>query len=78
MIDPFGSMNGFLAQFQNFMQNPSQFLMQTRLPQGAMQNPAQAVQSLLNNGMMTQSQFNQLQRMAKQIQSNPMFAKMFT
>jgi len=79
MSDPFGSMNGFLSQFRGFMQNPLQFLMQRRLnlSQEALQNPQQAVQQLLNNGQMTQAQFNQLQNMAKQIQSNPQFAQMF-
>lgn len=76
--DPFGSMQGFMGQFQSFMQNPAQFIMQKRLniPQSMMNNPQQAVQYLMNNGQMSQQQFNQLQNMAKRIQNNPMFRNM--
>ena len=64
-----------MSQFQSFMRNPAQFLIQSRLPQNALQNPAQAVQQLMNSGRMSQQQFNQLQGMARQIQNNPMFAQ---
>lgn len=72
-------MNAFLGQFRGFMNNPMQYMMQRKinLPQNAMQNPQEAVQQLLNGGQMSQAQFNQLQQMARQIQANPMFAKMF-
>lgn len=77
--DPFGSMRGFIGQFQGFMQNPMQYMMQRRLnlPQGAMQNPEAAVRQMLNSGQMSQQQFNQLQNMAQQIQRNPQFRQMF-
>lgn len=75
--DPFGSMQGFMGQFQNFMGNPMQYMMQKKLnlPQGInpMQNPQAAIQHLMNNGMMSQQQYNQLQQMAGQIQQNPQF-----
>ena len=77
MPDPFGSMQGFLNKFRGFMQNPVQMLSSRGIPQNAMQNPQAVVQQLLNSGQMTQDQFNQLQRMAKQIESNPMFTQMF-
>ena len=72
MNDPISSI---MSQFKSFMRNPAQFLIQSRLPQNALQNPAQAVQQLMNSGQMTQQQFNQLQGMARQIQNNPMFAQ---
>ena len=72
MNDP---ISNIMTQFQSFMRNPVQFLIQNRLPQNALQNPAQAVQQLMNSGQMSQQQFNQLQQMAKQIQNNPMFAQ---
>lgn len=72
MNDPISSI---MSQFQSFMRNPAQFLIQSRLPQNALQNPAQAVQQLMNSGQMSQQQFNQLQGMARQIQNNPMFAQ---
>lgn len=79
MNDPFGSMGGFLGQFRGFLQNPIQFMMQRKLPfaQDALQNPQAAVQQLMNSGQLSQQQFNQLQQMAKKIQSNPQFMQMF-
>lgn len=80
MFDPFGSMQGFMNQFSGFMQNPMQFMLQRKLnlPQGIdpMQNPQDAIQYLMSNGKMTQSQYNELQNMAKQIQNNPQFIQM--
>lgn len=75
MRDPFGSMQGFMGQFQGFMQNPMQFMLQKKLniPQQLANNPQAAIQHLMNNGQMTQEQYNQLQQMARQIQSNPQF-----
>lgn len=79
MTDPFGSMKGFLGQFQGFMQNPLQYFMQRKLnlPQNAMNDPQGTIQQLLNSGQMSQMQFNQLQNMARQIQNNPQFMQMF-
>ena len=79
MNDPFGSMGGFLNQFKGFIQNPMQFFAQRKmnLPQDVMQNPQAAVQQLLNSGQMSQSQFDQLQKMAQQIAGNPQFMQMF-
>lgn len=77
MRDPFGSMQGFLGQFQGFMRNPMQFMIQKKLnlPQNInpMQNPQAAIQHLMNNGQLTQSQYNQVQQVARQIQNNPQF-----
>ena len=77
MFDPFGSMQGFMGQFQNFFRNPMQFLMQKKLniPQNInpMQNPQAAIQHLMNSGQLTQEQYNQLQQTARQIQNNPQF-----
>lgn len=77
MFDPFGSMQNFMGQFQNFFKNPMQFLMQKKLnlPQNInpMQNPQAAIQHLMNSGQLSQEQFNQLKQTAKQIQSNPQF-----
>lgn len=77
MRDTFGSMQGFLGQFRGFMQNPMQFMMQKKLnlPQNInpLQNPQAAIQHLMNNGQLTQEQYNQVQQMARQIQNNPQF-----
>ena len=79
MRDPFGSMQNFMGQFRGFMQNPMQFMLQKRLniPQKFANNPQSAIQHLMNNGQMSQEQYNQLQQMARQIQSNPQFQQLF-
>lgn len=78
MTDPFGSMQGFMGQFRGFMQNPMQYMMQKKLniPQQFANNPQGAIQYLMNNGKMSQAQYNQLQQMAQQIQNNPQFQQM--
>lgn len=75
MFDPFGSMQGLIGQFQGFMQNPLQYLIQKKLniPQNMANNPQAAIQHLMNNGQMSQEQYNSLRRMAGQIQNNPQF-----
>lgn len=65
-------------QMQGLLQNPAQFLMTKGFPQGALQNPQQTVQGLLDNGRMSQQQFNEYQQIARQIQSLPQFQQNFT
>lgn len=61
MNGPFGGMNGnplnMIQQFQNFVSNF----------QRTNQDPRQVVQDLLNNGKMTQQQYNKLSDMARSI-----------
>ena len=77
MYDPFGNMNNFLGGFQQFVQNPLQYLMQSKMniPQN-MNSPQEIQQYLLNSGQINQSQMNWAQNMARQIQANPMFQQM--
>ena len=70
--------SNLLAQFQSFKQNPTQFMLQRNIPQGALQDPAGTIQNLLNSGQMSQAQFNQLQQMAVQLRNNPMFAPLLS
>lgn len=81
MRDPFGSIQGFMGQFQGFMQNPMQYMMQRKLnlPSNInpMQNPQAAIQYLMNSGKLDQQTYNQLQQVAQQIQNNPQFVQQF-
>lgn len=77
MMDPFGSIQNFMNQFMGFVQNPAQLLVRKlNLPQNALDNPSDTIQQLMNSGRMTQQQYNQLKKMAGQIQNNPMFQQM--
>lgn len=71
--DPFGSMQNMINQFKQFMGNPMGYAMQRNLgiPQEYMNNPDEAIQYLMNTGKLTQAQYNELNKTAKQIQ--PMF-----
>lgn len=71
-IDPFGSMQGMFNQFRNFMGNPMSFMQQRnmQIPQG-MNNPTDIIQNMLNNGQLTQEQYNYVNQLKNQIQSNP-------
>ena len=77
-FDPFGSMNGFMNQFQAFAQNPVQYMMQRRfnIPQNIQNDPKQIQQYMLNSGMI--NQMNWAQKTAQQIQKNPSFQQMFS
>lgn len=73
-IDPFGSMQGMLNQFRNFMGNPMSFMQQRnmQIPQGV-NNPTDIIQNMLNNGQITQEQYNYVNQLKNQIQSNPQY-----
>lgn len=61
--------NQLMNQFQSFKSNPMSFLTQRKvnIPQQYMNNPEEAVHYLLNNGIMSQEQFNQISQMASQL-----------
>jgi len=58
--------NPMMSQFNSFVQNPMQFLLQRNInvPQQYMNDPQAAVQYLLNNGTMSQDAFNSIRNMA--------------
>ena len=78
MPDPFGSLQNFMGQFRGFMNNPMQFMASRKmnLPQNWMQDPNGAIQSLMNSGAMSQSQYNQLNQMARSLMQQPQFQQM--
>lgn len=61
--------NPFMQQFSAFQKNPLQFLLNKNIniPQDLQNDPKGAVQYLLNNGQMSQAQFNKLNDMASQM-----------
>ena len=61
--------NNMMQQFQKFQQNPFQFLINNKIniPQEYQNDPRGAVQYLMNNGQMSQDQFNKLSQMAQRM-----------
>lgn len=76
---PNNPMQGFMAGFQNFMQNPVQFMAQRQLniPQEYMNDPNKAIQYLMDSGRINQAQYNQAKQMAEQMKGNPALQQMF-
>lgn len=63
MINPMNAQ--MVAQFQQFRQNPVQFLVSRNvsIPQQFQNDPKGAVQYLLTNGQMSQNTYNNLSQM---------------
>lgn len=61
--------NNMMGQFNTFMQNPMQFLMQRKIniPEQYSNDPHGAVQYLLNNGQMNQESLNKMMSMAQKM-----------
>lgn len=61
--------NDMMGQFNTFIQNPMQFLMQRKIniPEQYSNDPHGAVQYLLNNGQMNQESLNKIMSMAQKM-----------
>lgn len=61
--------NQIMSQFQAFKSNPMSFLIQrnVNIPQQYMNNPEEAVRYLMNNGQMSQEQYNQISQIAQSL-----------
>lgn len=62
-----------MQAFMKFAQNPAQAL---GVSPDALKNPGQIIQQLMNNGRITQEQYNQAAAQARQLQQNPQFMQM--
>lgn len=63
--------------YTQLMQNPTQVLQKLNIPQEYANNPQGAIQYLMNNGKITQEQYNMANNQLKQLQNNPMFKQLF-
>jgi hypothetical protein len=59
------------------MQNPSRFLQERGIPQQFTGSSQDAIQYLMNNGKVTQSDYNNANNQLKQLQNNPLFNQFF-
>lgn len=61
--------NQLQSQLNQLKSNPRSFLIQRNIniPQQYLNNPEEAVKYLLNNGYMSQEQYNQLNQMASKL-----------
>lgn len=63
--------------YTQLMQNPSQVLQKLNIPQEYASDPQGAIQYLMNNGRISQEQFNNANNQLKQMQNNPLFKQLF-
>ena len=71
--NPFMNIQQLMSEYNNFMQNPVQWLSQRNMqnPQQMMQNPQRAVQSMMNSGAMNNNQFSQIMSIAQMLRNMP-------
>lgn len=65
------------SAYQQLMQNPSAILQKLNIPQEYISDPQGAIQYLMNNGKITQQQYNNANNQLKQMQNNPLFKQLF-
>ena len=65
-----------MFDFQGFMQfanNPMQYMINRGIPQNVASNPQNVIQYLMNNGQLSQQQYNNIVNQANQLQKTPQF-----
>lgn len=63
--------------YSQLLSNPNQVLQQLNIPQEYANNPQGAIQYLMNNGRISQEQYNNANNQLKQLQNNPLFKQLF-
>jgi hypothetical protein len=63
--------------YSQLLSNPNQVLQQLNIPQEYANNPQGAIQYLMNNGKITQEQYNNANNQLRQMQNNPLFKQLF-
>ena len=71
------NVQALLNAYSQLMQNPNQFLQKMNIPSEFASNPQGAIQYLMNNGRISQEQYNNANNQLKQLQNNPMFKQYF-
>ena len=78
MNNPIMNFQSFMNGFRQLAANPAQYLMnQYGIPKEIAGNPDEIIKRMMNEGKITQEQYNQARSMAYQIQQNPMFNAFF-
>lgn len=72
-------MNNFFYELQGFLNNPKSYLLNTKLgiTEEMLQDPQKAIQELMNEGKISQAQYNQAVQQANQLKNNPKFQQFF-
>lgn len=71
------NIQALFSAYTQLMQNPNQMLSQMGIPKEFQNNPQSAIQYLMNNGKISQAQYNNANNQLKQMQNNPLFKQLF-
>ncbi len=63
--------------YTQLRQNPNQILASMNIPEQFRNDPNGAIQYLMNNGKISQQQYNDANNRLKQLQNNPLFRQFF-
>jgi len=78
MNDPWGSFQNFMNGFRQMASNPAQYVMSHYgISQDIANDPDAIIQKMMQEGRITQEQYNRARQIAPQIQNNPMFKQLF-
>lgn len=71
------NIKNLFSMYSQLLSNPNQVLQQLNIPQEYANNPQGAIQYLMNNGRISQEQYNKANNQLKQLQADPMFKQLF-
>jgi hypothetical protein len=71
------NIQALFSAYTQLMQNPNQMLSQMGIPKEFQNNHQNAIQYLMNNGKISQAQYNNANNQLKQMQNNPLFKQLF-
>ena len=67
----------FMSSFSEIMKDPKQYVIKNMgISEDMADDPNKIIQKMMNDGKITQEQYNSARNMAMQIQNNPMFRQM--
>jgi len=66
-----------LNAYSQITQNPTKVLESMDIPEEYRKSPNDVIQYLMNNGKITQQQYNIANEQARQLQNNPLFMRFF-
>lgn len=67
----------FMNSFSEMMKDPKSYVMKNMgISEDIANDPDKIIQKMMNDGKITQEQYNSARNMAMQIQNNPMFRQM--
>jgi len=76
-MNPWNNFQTFMAQFKQLAANPAQYVMNHYgISQDIANDPDAIIQKMMQEGKITQDQYNQARQAASQIRNNPMFTQL--